>query len=108
MFSLGSVTGRPGSSSALANPASASSWRAALPRGGGPPYPPAARSARPTHPGVPLVTSGVGPDLLGGLDDAGEFGPLLFLGEGVALLGGGEAALAGQAELVDVGVPGGL
>src|SRR5512146_3159875 len=43
------VPGCPGSSSALAKPASASSWRAVLPRGDDPPYPPAARYARQPH-----------------------------------------------------------
>src|ERR1700749_2444683 len=48
------------------------------------------------------------PDLGGGVDDQGELVPLLLLGEVVALLGRGEAALAGQAELVEGGVLGGL
>src|ERR1700689_5815686 len=48
------------------------------------------------------------PDLGGGVDDQGELVPLLLLGEVVALLGRGEAALGRQAELVEVGVLGGL
>src|ERR1700733_11614340 len=48
------------------------------------------------------------PDLLGDLDDEAKLVPLLLLGEVVALAGGGEAALRGQAELVDVRVLGGL
>src|SRR5262245_36174765 len=42
------------------------------------------------------------------LDDQLELGPLLVLGEDVALLGGGEAALGTQAELLEVGVLAGL
>ena len=43
------------------------------------------------------------PDLVCDLDDAGELGPLLVLGERVAFLGRGETALAGDAELVEIG-----
>ena len=43
------------------------------------------------------------PDLRSGVDDQGELVPLLLLGEVVALLGGGEAALGRQAQLVEVG-----
>src|SRR6516165_5880147 len=42
------------------------------------------------------------PHLLRGLDDQPELGPLLFLGEVVTFLAGGEAALRRQAELVGV------
>src|SRR5579859_2280674 len=42
------------------------------------------------------------PDLLRGLDDQPELVPLLLRGDVVALLGGGEAALRRQAELVGV------
>src|SRR6516165_968154 len=42
------------------------------------------------------------PDFIGQFDDHGELCPLLVLGEAVAVLGGGEAALRGEAELVDV------
>ena len=48
------------------------------------------------------------PDAGGGVDDVGELGPLLILGEGVALDGAGEAALRAEAELVERRVLGGL
>src|SRR5499427_10424993 len=57
--------------------------------------------ARP--PGSPCA-----PDLLRGLNDQPELVPLLLLAEVVALLGGGEAALRGQAQLVDVHEPRGV
>src|SRR5262245_4673243 len=41
------------------------------------------------------------PYLLGDLDDHREFGPLLFLGQNISLLGGGEAALGREAQLVE-------
>src|SRR5215831_293769 len=41
------------------------------------------------------------PHLAGDLDDHLEFGPLLLLGENVALLGGGKAALGRQAQLLE-------
>src|SRR3954463_15905853 len=44
------------------------------------------------------------PNFLRHLHDLGELCPLLVLGEHVALLGRGEAALWRQAELVEVGV----
>src|SRR5580692_3886424 len=50
----------------------------------------------------------VAPDFFGDFDYQAKLVPLLLLGEVVALAGGGEAALGGQAELVDVGVPGGF
>ena len=40
------------------------------------------------------------PDVVGGFDDEAELGDLLVVGQRVALHGGGEAALAGQADLV--------
>src|SRR5580693_4506983 len=48
------------------------------------------------------------PDLAGGLDDEAELGGLLVLTQHVSLHRGGEAALRGQAELVERDVPGGL
>ena len=48
--------------------------------------------------------SGAAPDLLGDLDDHAQLGPLLVLGERVALLGRGEAALRREAELVEVDI----
>ena len=41
------------------------------------------------------------PDVARGFDDEAQLGQLLLLAEGVALDGGGEAALAGQAQLVE-------
>src|SRR5258708_25875458 len=40
------------------------------------------------------------PHIAGDLDAAGQLGPLLFLGQQIALLGAGEAALRRQAELL--------
>src|SRR6266487_6597257 len=60
-------------------------------------------SARPAA--VPVALA---PDFGGGFDDEGEFGELLVVGEGVAFDGGGEAALGGQAQLVEGEVGGGL
>src|SRR5580704_567555 len=54
-----------------------------------------------------LVAS-IAPDLLGGLDDEAELGHLLVVGQRVALGGRGEAALAGQADLVQRHVLGGF
>src|SRR4029077_20968965 len=48
------------------------------------------------------------PYFLGGLDDQRELGPLLLLGEVVAFLSRGEAALRREAQLVAVDEPGGL
>src|SRR5580700_2393345 len=48
------------------------------------------------------------PDLAGGLDDEAELGGLLVLTQHVSFHRGGEAALRGQAELVERDVPGGL
>src|SRR5580700_6943296 len=50
--------------------------------------------------GVAELVASVAPDLLGGLDDEAELGHLLVVGQRVALGGRGEAALAGQADLV--------
>src|SRR5262249_11094657 len=44
------------------------------------------------------------PDFVGDLDDQPQLGPLLLLGERIALLGRGEAAPTGQAELVEARV----
>ena len=41
------------------------------------------------------------PDLLRHLDDHAQLRPLLVLGQDIALLGGGEAALRRQAELLE-------
>src|SRR5215469_11498596 len=41
------------------------------------------------------------PDLVGEFDDHAQFRPLLFLGQDVAFLGRGEAALRRQAELLE-------
>src|SRR5262249_61194540 len=41
------------------------------------------------------------PHLVRNLDDAAQFRPLLVLAQQIALLGRGEAALAGNAELVE-------
>src|SRR5438552_13897171 len=57
-------------------------------------------------PAVMITPSG--PDLARGLDDAPELGPLLVLGQHVALFGGGEAALRAQAQLIERDVPGRL
>src|SRR5215472_901583 len=62
---------------------------------------PAVRSWRPARTASPRA-----PDLLCGLDDQPELVPLLLRGEVVALLGRGEAALRGQAELIGVDEPG--
>src|SRR6516162_9988984 len=65
------------------------------------------------HPGHGAVASikpwtrlviGLPPHLVRNLDDAAQFRPLLVLGQQIALLGRGEAALAGNAELVERGV----
>ena len=48
--------------------------------------------------------AGLAPDLVRDLDDQLELGQLLVDRQAVALLGRGEAALAGEAELVDVDV----
>src|SRR4029077_8316996 len=48
------------------------------------------------------------PDLVGDLHDPPELRPLLVLGQDIALLGGGEAALRREAELIEVDVPCGL
>src|SRR5258708_17293208 len=45
------------------------------------------------------------PDLVGNLGDPPELCPLLVLGQDIALLGGGEAALRREAELVEVDEP---
>ena len=57
---------------------------------------------------VPLLASGVLPDALGDFPDEGDFLPLVFLGEEVALLRRGEAALGAQAELRERHVARGL
>src|SRR5436190_15113056 len=48
------------------------------------------------------------PDLVGDLHDPPQLRPLLVLGQDIALLGGGEAALRREAELIEVDVPRGL
>src|SRR3954470_1520978 len=48
------------------------------------------------------------PDLVGDLHDPPQLRPLLVLGQDIAFLGGGEAALRREAELVEVDVPRGL
>src|SRR5713226_386416 len=48
------------------------------------------------------------PHLLGHLDDARELRPLLVLGEDIAFLGRGEAALRGEAEPLEGNEPRGL
>ena len=55
----------------------------------------------------PLVL-GVVPDGLGYLADEGELSPLVLLGHGVALLGGGEATLRGEAQALERHDLGGL
>src|SRR5690242_21962455 len=71
-----------------------------------------APSASPTAPpsSEPLIRDrrerrgrSLAPDLFRELDAAGELGPLLLLGQQVALLGRGEAALRRQAELLERG-----
>src|SRR4051794_19626226 len=48
------------------------------------------------------MTSGdLSPNLVGDLDHPAQFRPLLVLGQGIALLGRGKAALAGDAELIE-------
>src|SRR3954465_6198458 len=56
----------------------------------------------------PAARRGLGPHLARGLDDERELGPLLVLGQRVALDGRGEAALAREAELLDIDVAAGL
>src|SRR5436190_18114399 len=51
-----------------------------------------------------LAIRSLAPHLVGHLDDPPQLGPLLILGEQIALLGGGKAALAGDAELLERGV----
>src|SRR6202012_5534911 len=48
------------------------------------------------------------PDFVGDLDREPQFRPLLFLAQDVAFLGGGEAALRRQRELIEGGEFGGL
>src|SRR5688572_8728954 len=55
-----------------------------------------------------LTRPGTAPHLSGELDDHAQLRPLLVLGQNVALLGRGEAALRAQGELVEVGVFRGL
>src|SRR5271157_1377157 len=55
-----------------------------------------------------MSVSDCAPHLLGDLDEAREFDPLIGLGEIVAVRGGGEAALVAQAALVERHVPGRL
>src|SRR5215475_7566452 len=57
-------------------------------------------------PGKPLT--GSAPDLLGKVDDHPQLGPLLLLGQHVALLARSEAALRAQAQLIEIDHPGGL
>src|SRR6476659_11112350 len=45
------------------------------------------------------------PDLIGNLGDPPQLRPMLVLGQDIALLGGGEAALRREAELVEVDEP---
>src|SRR3954453_11242691 len=56
----------------------------------------------------PAACPGLGPHLARGLDEERELGPLLGLGQRVALDRRGEAALAREAELLDVNVAAGL
>ena len=51
---------------------------------------------------------GLAPGLVGHVDDQAQLGPLLVLGERVALDGAGEAALRAEAQLLERDVPGGL
>src|SRR5262245_29789736 len=55
-----------------------------------------------SHPRTPALPGSVPPHLVRHLDAAAELRPLLFLGEQVAFLGRGEAALRREAELVEV------
>ena len=48
------------------------------------------------------------PDVAGGVDDQAELGDLVVVGQRVALEGGGEAVLAGQADLIQRDVLAGL
>src|SRR6476646_2357359 len=48
------------------------------------------------------------PDLVGNLHDPPQLRPLLVLGQDITLLGGGEAALRREAELIEVDEPRGL
>src|SRR6266851_3558723 len=73
---------------------------------------PGPRASRPAHghahlvrksmsgPGGPRSRKTLAPDLARNLDTARELGPLLLLGQQVAFLGAGEAALRRQAELL--------
>src|SRR5262245_53895967 len=58
--------------------------------------------------GGPRSRKTLTPDLAGDLDAAGELGPLLVLGQQVAFLGAGEAALRREAELLERRELGGL
>src|SRR5262249_51454102 len=81
------------------------------PGGSGVPLPPVARECLTSWAslaGVQPPGSPRAPDLLRGLHDQPELVPLLLLAEVVALLGGGEAALRRQAQLIDVDEPGGV
>src|SRR3954465_13209014 len=59
-------------------------------------------AARPHPLGAPADHPQARPPLAGDLDDQPQLGPLLVLGERVALLGRGKAALAGQRQLVEI------
>src|SRR3954453_1898546 len=61
--------------------------------------------SRGRHRARPILSS---PDLVGDLHDPPQLRPLLVLGQDIAFLGGGEAALRREAELVEVDVPRGL
>src|SRR5690348_9665401 len=78
-------------------------WRATCWRRCPRPWPRGRGRGRSSEPSRALA-----PDLVGGLDDQAELGYLLVVGQRVALGGGGEAALPGQAELVQGDELGGL
>src|ERR1700730_6574914 len=79
---------------------------------------PASRSAYREHQYVRALwvatneLAGLAPDVVGGVDDEAELCDLLVIGQGVAIHGGGKAALTGQADLlqrhISCRVPGSL
>src|SRR4029453_18385816 len=65
-----------------------------------PEHPPAARTATTATSAANLLLMSNSPHLAGGLNDQPQLGSLLLVGQRVAVHGGGEAALRGQAQLL--------
>src|SRR5262245_17149026 len=86
----------PGEGASAYRESLAPSWRALR----APTLSPSGKGSPPSSRPRPRLD--LAPHLAGNLDDHAQLGPLLLLGQHVAFLAGGKAALRAQAQLVEV------